>query len=127
MIPWPIALLTLFYGLIAAASGAMVWKILAGSSRQPLLWALAWLAVSGGVMCGLPLLKPWARRLAIFGSVVLTALTLSVAALFIMASRPLAALVITLGAGLHVVTIRYLRRPAVRAWFNEQQAEGSRQ
>jgi len=126
MIPWPIALLSLCYGLIAAASSVMVWKITAGSSQQPLLWALAWLAVSSGVMCGLPLLKPWARRLAIFGSVVLTALTLSVAAVFLIASRPVAALVITLGAGLHVVTIRYLQRPAVRAWFEGQESVASR-
>jgi hypothetical protein len=117
----------LFYGLIAAASGAMAWKIAIGSSRQPLLWALSWLVVSGGVMCGLPLFKPWARRLAIFGSAVLMALTLSVAAACIMASRPLAALIITLGAGLHVLTIRYLRRPAVRRWFDEGIAVSNKQ
>ena len=119
MVPWPIALLTLFYGMLATISLGMVWRIVTGASRQPLGWALLWLGLSAGVMCGLPLLKPWARTLAVFGSVVMMVLLLLIAALLINAGHPVGALGTTFGAGIHVVIIRYLRRPIVRALFFE--------
>lgn len=117
MVPWPIALLTLCYGVIAAASAAAVWKAAVGASAQPLVWPLLWLALSGSVMCGLPLLRAWARTLAITASTAMMGMTLAVAGLFVMRGRPLAGLLATLGAGVHVLVIRYLRRPSVRAWF----------
>ncbi len=117
MIPWPIALLTLFYGAVAAASAAMTWKIASGAVEQPVIWALAWLALSAGAMLGLPLLKAWGRRLAVFGSWLMTALALSLAALLVLNGRPGGALLSTLGAGVHILILRYLGRPAVKALF----------
>ena len=119
MVPWPIALLALFYGAIAAASAAMAWRILLGISRQSLLWAILWLVMSVGAMCGLPLLKSWGRKLAIFGSVVFIILTLSIAALLVIGRRPWGALLATCATGFHVVVIRYLNRPMVVSWFDE--------
>ena len=123
MVPWPIALLSVCYGLVAAVSATLVWKVATGAAHQPLVWPVAWLALSGGIMCGLPLLKPWARRLAIVGSVWLMVVTLSVAGLLIIHGRPLAGLLATVGAALHVIVIRYLNRPQVRVWFRPVSSE----
>ena len=117
MVPWPIALLTLFYGAVAAASAATVWGICCGRSHQPLPWALAWLGFSASTMCGLPLFKSWARRLAVFGSILMVALILAIAALLAMHGHPIGALAATLASAIHVLIIRYLRRPVVRACF----------
>ena len=117
MIPWPIALLTLFYGALAAASGAMTWKIVSGELQQPVIWALAWLTLSAGAMCGLPLLKAWGRRLAVFGSWLMMALALSLAALLVLNGRPAGALLSSLGAAVHVMVLRYLGRPSVKSLF----------
>ncbi|MDP3723442.1 MAG: hypothetical protein Q8R91_08105 [Candidatus Omnitrophota bacterium] len=117
MVPWPIALLTLFYGLIAALSAVMVWKVVAGMSERPLGWPLAWLVMSAGAMVGLPLLKPWARHLAIGTSLLLLGLTLAVAGALIVSGRPLGALLAACGAAVHVVVIRYVTQPRVKAWF----------
>ena len=117
MIPWPIALLSLFYAVLAAVSAATLWKILTGESPQSLAWAAVWFGLSAGVMCGLPLLKPWARQLAVYVSTLLLVTTLAIAAMLAAKGRPLGALLTTLAAGLQAVVIRYLRRPAVTAWF----------
>jgi len=122
MIPWPIALLCLFYAALTAASAAAVWKIATGASGQPLVWAAAWLSLSCAVMCGLPLLKAWARTLAVFGAILMAALSLAVAGLLVISGRPMEALLATLAAGVHVLIIRYLRRPAVRAMFSAERA-----
>ena len=124
MVPWPIALLSLFYGVIAAVSAAIVWKILAGvhhpgpvGAGQSIMWALCWLVLAIGVTCGLPLLKAWARGWAVFGSVVMMITTLAVAGLLAASGHPLGALIATVSAATHVVIIRYLQRPAVKAYF----------
>ena len=117
MVPWPIAVLTLFYGVIATLAAARVWKIVQGASRQSLPCAVGWLALSVVLMGGLPLLRPWARRLAIFGSVVWTVLTLAVAGVLVAARHPVAACGAAGGAALHLIVIRYLRSPAVHAYF----------
>ena len=123
MIPWPIAILTLCYGAMAAASAATVWKISAGLSQQPIGWPLVWFAWSSATMCGLPLLKPWARWAAILGSLVLMISTLAVAGMLVLAHRPLAALLATFGAAVHVLIIRYLQRPIVKEYFGMGSAE----
>ena len=120
-VPWPIALLTLFYGVIATASAATVWKIVAGVSYQSLLWPLTWLALSAGAMCGLPLLKSWGRRLAIGTSAWLLLVTLAIAGLLVRAGHPLGGLLVAFIAGTHALAIRYLQRPAVKTLF----AQGS--
>ncbi len=119
MVPWPIALLALFYGVIATISAATVWKIVAGTVDRTLVWPLAWLAVSAGAMFGLPLLRPWGRTLAIVGSVLMAVVSLAYAGLLVLAIKPLIGLAATLLSGVHVVVIRYLRRPAVKGYFSE--------
>ena len=118
MVPWPIALLTLFYGVVATTSAATVWRVSAGAADRSLVWPLAWLALSGSLMCGLPLLRSWARRLAMAGSTLLVLVTLSMAGLFVMGARPLLGLLATVGTAVHVIVIRYLQRPTVKAYFN---------
>ncbi len=117
MVPWPIAVLSLVYGVIAAASAATAWRISAGLIDRPIIWPVAWLALSVAAMCGLALLKPWARTLAIVGLALIALVALAVAGLFIVAARPWVALLVTLGAGIPLVMVRYLRRPTVRAFF----------
>jgi hypothetical protein len=118
MVPWPIALLTIFYGMVAALSAATIWQIATGAVARPLLWPILWLTVSAGVMCGVPLLKPWGRALAIIASWLMVVVTLAIAGLVVMAGRPLLGLLATVSGTVHVVAIRYLRRPAVKAYFN---------
>ncbi len=120
MIPWPIALLALFYGVNATVSAATAWKIVFGAVDRPLLWPLAWLAVSAGAMFGLALLRPWGRVLAITGLVLIAVVALTYAGLFVMAGRPLAGLAATGLAGVQVVVIRYVRRPMVKALFTHK-------
>jgi hypothetical protein len=119
MIPWPVALLTAFYCVVATLSAAMLWNIVRGASRQPLVWALAWLGVSGAAMCGLPLLRPWGRRMALLTSWLLIGATLAVAAGLVAAGKPALGLAVTFSTACHYLMVRYLKRPAVRAWFGE--------
>ena len=122
MIPWPVALLALFYCVIATMSAGMAWNILCGASQQPLSWALAWLAISGGAMCGLPLLKPWGRCLALWTSWMLIGATLAVAGGLVAAGKPVVGLVVTFSTACHYLMVRYLKRPSVKAWFGEPSA-----
>ena len=122
MIPWSIALLTLFYGIIATASAAMAWKGLAGLGHPSLLWAGTWLALSGGAVCGLPLLRPWGRRCAVWTSWLLILSTLATAGVIVASGRPGMGLLVTLSTACHYVMIRYLQRPAVRTWFDRHTA-----
>jgi len=117
MVPWPIALLTLFFGVIATIAAATVWKIVSGASDQPLVWPLVWLALSGGVMLGLPLLKLWGRVVAVVASGLMAVTTLAIAARLISAGHPLASLLATVSAGAHVLAIRYLQRPPIKLLF----------
>ena len=123
MIPWPVALLSLFYGLIATISASAAWKVISGMSDRPILWPLAWLALAFGTMCGLALLKPWGRGLAVVGSIVMALVTLALAGLFVMGGHPVAALLSTLAASVHVIVIRYLHRPVVKRYFNGGMSE----
>ena len=45
MIPIPVALLALFYAVIATMSGVSVWKVVTGVSQQSIVWPLGWLAL----------------------------------------------------------------------------------
>ena len=117
MVPWPIALLSLFYGVIATIAAASVWKVAVGMSHQHMLWPLTWLVLSSGAMCGLPLLKPWGRRLAIWTSALLLLVTLAIAGLCVRSGHPVGGLLAAFIAGTHVLVIRYLQRPIVKAYF----------
>ena len=117
MVPWPIALLTLLYGALAALELATVWKSVSGAGTKPVIVPLCWLALSAAIMFGLPLRKPWARRLAVWGAVLMLVSTLGLAAAIVASGRPGLGLAAAAGAGVHVLVIRYLGRPAVRAYF----------
>ena len=82
-----------------------------------MLWPLAWLTGSMAITCGLPLLRPWARWLAIAGSVVMILISLIMADWLARSDHPWPALAATLGAGVHLVIIRYLRRPTIKTYF----------
>jgi hypothetical protein len=118
MVPWPIVLLTLFYGALAAVCGATLWRISTGVVERSAFWPLAWLALSAGIMCGLPLLKPWSRKMAIAGSIGLGIVTLGFALLIAGSGHPGLGMAGALLSGLHLIVIRYLRRPVVKAYFN---------
>lgn len=118
MVPWPLALLSLFYGVIAAASSAGLWKAVTGMSRQPVLWPVLWLGVSASAMCGLALLKSWGRVLAIAGFIALCAVMLAMAGLLAAAGRPAGAVLSAVMAGVHILAIRYLQRETTKAYFN---------
>lgn len=120
MLPWPIALLALFYGAIATVSGAALYKSLNGLSQQAAVWPGIWLGVSAGAAYGLMLLRPWARPLTIAASIALSAFTLAIAAVLVMASHPLGGFAATIAAAAHVLIIRYLSRPLVKTFFSEQ-------
>ena len=118
MVPWPLALLSLFYGVVATLSAATLWQIASGAVARPAAWPLIWLAVSGGAMLGLPLLRAWGRALALAASGLLTATTLAIAAALVASGRPDLAMLATVSAGAHVLAIRYLRRPAIKLLFH---------
>ena len=117
MVPWPIALLSVFYGIIAAASAANIWKAVGGISRQSVVWPVLWLVLSAGAMCGLALLRPWGRVLAVAGFTALCVVTLAVAGVLVASAHPLAAIAAAVVAGLHIMAIRYLQRETVKTLF----------
>ena len=117
MVPWPIALIAIWYGMMSAASGAMLWKIAIGLLERSIIWPGMWFALSLSTMCGLALMKPWARVLAVVGAAVFTIVCLAMAGLLVMAGRPFGGFVATLAAGVQVVVMRYLRRPHVKTYF----------
>lgn len=119
MVPWPVAALSLWYAVVATAAAAALWRVAAGISPHGIVWPAVWLAVAGSASVGLPLLKPWARILAIVGSVLLTVTTLAVAAVLVRVGRPMGGVVAALSAGVHLVAIRYLQRPTIRVYFTK--------
>ena len=117
MIPVPIAVLSIFYAVIAAMSGVSVWKVVTGASQQSVVWPLAWLALSSSAVYGLALLRSWGRVVAVVGFIALAVVTLSFAALLVAGRQAGAALLTTFTAGLYVLGIRYLQRPTMKAYF----------
>ena len=119
MVPTPVAVLTLFYGLLATLAAARVWRVASGASQASLLWAVGWLLLSAGATCGLPLLRPWGRTLAVLTSSALLVVTLVVSAALIASGHPGAGLAVTFTTAFHALVIRYLGRPAVKQYFVE--------
>jgi hypothetical protein len=117
MIPWPIALLALFYAALGALAAASAWQIVSGVASRPLWPQALWLIVSMGAVCGLPLLKSWGRWCALVGALWLAATIVAVAAWFIAMRAPLQGLIAGLSTVVPLVVVRYLTRPKVKAWF----------
>jgi len=125
MIPWPIALLCVFYAVIATVSAASLWQGLARPSTL-LAWPVAWLVLTTVVTVGLGLMKPWARRVAVWTSLALMVAALCAAWMAAILTPP-SARASLLGTGLasiQFVVIRYLTRPHVKAWFACQTQPG---
>ena len=117
MVPWPVALLALFYSVVATTSAASLWRVLIGAVERPIVWPALWLILSAGAMCGLPLLQSWGRWFAVWTSLLLTASTLAGSALLVASGRPVAGLIVTFSAAFHILVIRYLSRPSVKTLF----------
>jgi hypothetical protein len=117
MVPWPIALLALFYAVVATVSAAALWRSVCGIDGASPLWPLLWLAVSAGATLGLPLLTSWGRRCAVWTSTALIVATLATAALLVGGGHPGAGLAVTCSTVLHALILRYLQQPSVKQWF----------
>lgn len=119
MIPWPIALLILFYGGVAFYSAASLWSRFLGSGGQSPVVLVLWMALSAVAATGLIWLKPWGRRFAMITSWLFIVTTLSLSALFIASGKPAVGLATTFTTACHYLMIRYLKRPEVLGWFGE--------
>ena len=124
MVPWPIVLLCAAYTMLATSSAATVWRAFQQSGggydlHQSLWWPVFWGALSSMLVIGLAWLKPWARRLAVWTSVLMMLGAMGVAgiALAKASPQPMRSLMATGMAGVQLVAIRYLTRPHVKAWF----------
>ncbi len=119
MVPWPIALLVLWYAGLATASAATLWKLWHGQVHGAILWLSVWCGVSAVLVVGLAWLKPWARKLAIWSSGLILVGALANAGLAIAqaAPQPMRSVLATGIASIQLVVIRYLTRPHVKAWF----------
>ena len=120
MVPWPIAMLCVAYAALATSSAAALWKAWHEQAvRHSLLWPGVWGVVSTLLVIGLAWLKPWARRLAVWTSVLLMLGSLGVAGMVIVQPRPqpVHSLFATGMAGVQLLLIRYLTRPHVKQWF----------
>ena len=120
MIPWPIALLSVFYALIATSAAAQCYKIALGALDKPLAPQVAWLLVAGGAMIGLPMRRVWGRWCAIACAWWMTFTVLAIAAWLISQREPGWGLVAGLGTVVPLVAARYLTRPKVKSWFTDK-------
>ena len=121
MVPWPVAVVCGLYAVIATSAAAAVWRALPQGGAAVIGWSGLWLAMAGSVVAGLARMKPWGRRLAVWGSLALLVGALGSAVLAVMQAppQPLRGLTATGLAGVYLVVIRYLTRPRVKAWFIE--------
>lgn len=121
MVPWPIAVVCGLYAVIATSAAAAVWRAPSGEGVAAIGWSWFWLAMALGIVAGLAFMKPWGRRLAVWGSVALLVSTMGSAVLAVMQAhpQPLRSMTATGLAGVYLVVIRYLTRPRVKAWFIE--------
>ena len=117
MIPLPIALLSVFFGLLAATSAMSVWSVMNGAVHKPLVSQVAWLLLSAGAMIGLPLRKTWGLWCAIACAWLVVLSVLAIAAWLIASGAPGWGLGCGLGTVVPLTAIRYLTRPNVKQWF----------
>ncbi len=118
MIPWPIGLLALWYGAVAALAARSCWMIMSGMSSRPLVVHLAWLVLSAGATMGLLGLKPWGRQMAIWTSILLMVVLLAVSGMLVLAAKEHGfGFLMAMLAAAQMLPIRYLRLPKVKTLF----------
>lgn len=122
MVPWPIALLAIFYAIIATIASSMAWKVMIGVSERPFFWPALWMVLSAGATYGLVMFKPWGRKLAVWTSMLMMITIWSIAALLVVGREPGWALLTTVVAGLQMIPVRYLGQPAVKTLFADYSA-----
>ena len=119
MIPWPLAALTILYGLLAFLSAVQLITCAAQHQLAGGLWSTLWFVVTAASAIGLPSKSEWGRRCAVAAAAFFVAGALA-AALVLVTHRPPEpgrALVDTLLAGAALVVIRYLSRPVIKEQF----------
>ena len=119
MIPWPLAALSILYGLLAFLSVVRLTECLARGMLAGGLWSMLWVVVASGACIGLPGQKEWGRRLAVFGAILFMAAALIGAVILVVRvpPQPRLALLETLLAGLALMVLRYLTRPHIKGQF----------
>ncbi len=120
MIPWPLAALSMLYGLLAFLSVVRLTACLAQHDVMSSVWTALWLAVTAGACIGLPGQKEWGRRCAVGGAALFTAAAIISAVVVVVRvpPQPRYALLDTLLAGAALIVMRYLRRPVIKAQFH---------
>ena len=119
MIPWPLAALSLLYGLLAFLSAVRLVECLARGMAAGVAWMAVWVVIASGACVGLPAQKEWGRRFAVVGAVLFTAAAIVGAVVLVVRvpPQPQQALLETVLAGVALVVIRYLSRPVIKAKF----------
>ncbi len=120
MIPWPLALLTMVYGLLAFLSAVQVITCAAQHALAGGLWSLVWFLLTSASAVGLPSRYAWARRCAVLTALLFVISALVGATILVLRQppQPRAALGETLLAGVALIVIRYLTRPPIKAQFH---------
>jgi len=115
MIPWPIAVLSTWFGILAACAA---FNALTTSLIGVAVWSWLWCGVAFLTTITLATMRVWARRMAVGVAVFFMAGALLAAlGTAMLAQHPLRILVSTAMAGVHLIVARYLTRPRVKAWF----------
>ena len=120
MIPWPLAALSILYGLLAFLSAVRLVECIAQPSAVGVAWTALWLVLAAGACIGLPAQKEWGRRFAVVGAALFTVAAIIGAVVLVVRTppHPKFALLDTLLAGVALVVIRYLRRPVIKSKFS---------
>ena len=128
MMPWPIAIFAALYAAVGTSAAAMLWNLASGrpaAGHPSAGWLAFWTALSAALVIGLMLMKPWARRLAVWSSVLMMGAALVGAWMAATQAQARAGLIATGVATMQLVAIRYLTRPRVKAWFAEGVRDGT--
>ena len=120
MIPWPLAALSILYGLLAFLSAVRLVECIAQPSAVGIAWTALWLVLAAGACIGLPAQKEWGRRFAVVGATLFTAAAIVGAVLLVVRvpPQPQQALLETMLAGTAIIVIRYLKRPVIKSQFS---------
>ena len=123
MIPWPLAALSVLYGLLAFLSAVRLVECIAQQSSAGIVWTVLWLVIASGACIGLPAQKEWGRRFAVVGAALFTVAAIIGAVVLVVRvpPHPQQALLETVLAGVALIIIRYLRRPVIKAQFQASQ------